>query len=312
MPTAERLSSGAQKSGSLRAAAYGPAPQLDSIRAPFQVSGVYPASLPSLQRASGAGRIAVCAEAGGGTRLTRLYQDGCAKIRLPRDAAARSLEAVLINTAGGLTGGDRLRWTAEAGPQAALTLTTQACEKVYRAAEDRAETTVELSLGAGARLDWLPQETILFDGGAYARRLDADLAPGARLLAMEACVLGRTARGERVARGALRDRWRVRRGGRLIFADDLRLEGPVGETAGRAPVLAGACAFAAVLLAAEDAELLLPAVRAAIGAAGGASAFDGKLFARIAAPDGLALRRALIPALEILRGGEPLPRVWRL
>ncbi|CAN7525969.1 urease accessory protein UreD [Phenylobacterium sp. LjRoot219] len=270
------------------------------------------ASSPSLQRASGAGRIAVRAGASGETRLARLYQEGCAKIRLPRDAAARSLEAVLINTAGGLTGGDRLRWTAEVGPQAALTLTTQACEKVYRAADDQAETVTELSLGAQARLDWLPQETILFNGGAYARRLDADLAAGARLLAMESVVLGRTAMGERVTHGALRDRWRVRREGRLVFADELRFEGPVFEIAAGAPILAGACAFASLLLVADDADQRLAAVRAAIGPAGGASAFDGKLFARIAAADGLALRRALIPTLEILRDGEPLPRVWRL
>jgi len=273
---------------------------------------VYHASPPRLQRALGDGLVAVRGEAGGPTRLARLYQEGCAKIRLPRDAAARCLEAVLINTAGGLTGGDRLRWAAEAGDHAALTLTTQACEKVYRAANGRAETVVELTVGADARVDWLPQETILFDGGAYARRLDVDLAAGARLLAMEAVVLGRTARGERVMQGLLRDRWRVRREGRLIFADDLRLEGRVCETALGAPLLSGACAFAAVLLVAEEAEQLLPAVRAAIGEAGGASAFDGKLLARIVAADGLTLRRILIPTLEILRRGEPLPRVWRL
>ena len=312
MPAARPLSSGARKPGSRRPAAKPQAPQLDSARGRFQAGGVYHASLPSLQRASGAGRIAVRSESGGATRLARLYQEGCAKIRLPRDAAARSLEAVLINTAGGLTGGDRLRWAAEVAAGAALTLTTQACEKVYRAAEGRAETTTELSAAAGARLDWLPQETILFDGGAFSRRLEIDLAPGARLLAMEAVVLGRTAMGERVGHGALQDRWRVRREGRLIFADDLRLEGSVCEAAARAPVLAGGCAFAAVLLAADDVERLLPPVRAAIGGAGGASAFDGKLFARIAAADGLALRRALIPTLEVLRDGEPLPRVWRL
>lgn len=310
-----RLRPGAQKAGARVVPANGQAGRLDSVRMDFQAGRVFevpgPASPPALQRANGAGRIAVRAEAGV-TRLARLYQEGCAKIRLPRDAAARSLEAVLINTAGGLTGGDRLRWTAEAGAQTRLTLTTQACEKIYRAADGRAEVATELSVGAGAQLDWLPQETILFDGGALARRLDADLAPGARLLAMEAAVLGRTAMGERVRAGALRDRWRVRREGRLVFADDLRLEGPVDRIAGCGPVLAGACAFASVLLVAEDAERRLAAVREAIGPAGGASAFDGKLFARIAAADGLALRRTLIPMLEVLRDGEPLPRVWRL
>jgi len=266
---------------------------------------------PPLQRAAGAGRIAVKAEAGG-TRLARLYQDGCAKIRLPTDPAARGLEAVLINTSGGLTGGDRMGWRVEAGAGAALTVTTQACEKVYRARDGRAEVAVALNAEAGARIDWLPQETILFDGASLSRALQADLAADARLLAVEAVVLGRTAMGETVRRGALRDRWRIRRAGRLVFADDLRFEGPVSEIAALAPTLAGGRAFASLLLVADDVQRFLTPVRRAIGAAGGASAFDGKLFARIVAGDGLALRRALLPAIAALRDGEHPPRVWRL
>ncbi|WP_372784493.1 urease accessory protein UreD [Phenylobacterium sp.] len=266
---------------------------------------------PPLQRAAGAGRIAVKAEAGA-TRLARLYQDGCAKIRLPRDHAARGLEAVLINTSGGLTGGDRMSWRVEAEAGAALTVTTQACEKIYRARDGRAEVAVALNAEAGARIDWLPQETILFDGAALSRTLEADLAAGARLLVVEAVVLGRTAMGETVRRGALRDRWRIRREGRLVFADDLRFEGPISEIAARAATLAGGKAFASLLLVADDAQRFLAPLRQAIGDAGGASAFDGKLFARIVAADGLSLRRALLPAIAALRGGEHPPRVWRL
>ena len=291
---------------------------LDASRSPTLGSGVivqpstaFAPPPPPLQRAVGAGRIVAKAEAGT-TRLARLYQDGCAKIRLPKDHAAQSLEAVLINTAGGLTGGDRLSWAAEAGPGAALTLTTPACEKVYRARDGRAETSVTLTLCAGARLDWLPQETILFDNGALSRRLEADLAPDARLLVAEAVVLGRTAMGETVRHGELRDRWRIRRDGRLIFADDIALTGAIAHTADRAPLLAGGRAFASLLLVAPDAERFLTPLRDAIGPAGGASAFDGKLFARIVAADGLALRRALLPALQVLQDGEPCPRVWRL
>jgi urease accessory protein len=264
---------------------------------------------PALQRAAGVGRITARA-VDGATRLDRLYQEGCAKIRLPRDAAAQDLEAVLLNTAGGLTGGDRLAWRAEAGDGANLTLSTQACEKVYRSAGGRAEVSVSLSAGSGAAIDWLPQETILFDGAAIARSIEADLAPGARLLALEAVVLGRTARVETVTRGRLRDRWRIRRQGVLVFADDVALEGPVAKIAAGASVLGGACAFASVLLLADDADRFLAPVRAAIGEAGGASAWDGRVFCRLAAADGLALRRALIPALQALRGGRTLPRVW--
>ena len=273
-------------------------------------------SRPPLQRARGAAMVRVRAELGGATRLERLFQDGCAKIRLPRSAqvaavGAEGVEAVLINTSGGMTGGDRLAWSAEAGAGARLTLTTQACEKIYRAQDDRAEVAVALNAGSGALIEWLPQETILFDGGALERRLEADLASGARLLAVEAVVLGRTAMGERVRRGLLRDRWRIRRAGRLVFAEELRLDGDLAGLSARPTALAGACAFATLLWVADEAEAALPAVRAALGPGGGASAFDGKLVARIVAKDGLALRRALLPALEALRG-HPLPRVWRL
>jgi urease accessory protein len=264
---------------------------------------------PALQRARGLGRIRVKAD-GGLTRLDRLFQDGCGKIRLPRDAEARGLEAVMINTAGGLTGGDRLSWRAEATEGAQLTLTTQACERAYRSIGSAAAVRVALGAAAGASLAWLPQETILFDGSALDRTLEADLAADATLLAVEAVLLGRLAMGERVRSAAFRDRWRVRRAGQLVFADDLRLGGDVARAAGRAPALAGAAAFASILLVAPNACDRLATVRLALGDHGGASAFDGKLFARVVAADGLALRRVLTPALEALYGAR-LPRVWR-
>lgn len=266
---------------------------------------------PRLQRAAGAGRIQV-RRAEGATRLARLYQDGCAKIRLPTDHAARSLEAVLINTSGGLTGGDRISWQVDAQAGASLTVSTQACEKVYRARDGEARVAVTLSAGEGARIDWLPQETILFDGAALSRSLDVDLAHGAGLLVAEAVIMGRTAMNETVRSGSLRDRWRIRREGRLVFADDLRFGGEIERLTNRLPVLAGARAFASILLVTEDADLRLGPLRAAIGPSGGASAFDGKLFARIAAADGISLRRTLLPALKVLRDGEPCPRVWGL
>ena len=264
-----------------------------------------PLTLPPLQRTRGRGALTV-----GPAGLQRLFQEGSAKIRLVRDAASPLPEAVLINSAGGLTGGDRLDWAAEVSDGGRLALTTQACEKIYRARDGEASVATTLTVGADARLDWLPQETILFDGGALTRRLDADLAARARLLAVEAVVLGRTAMKETVRAGALRDRWRIHRDGRLAFADDLRLKGSIADVAARAPMLAGARAFASLLLVADDAIRFLEPLRACLGRLGGASAFDGKLFARMAAPDGFALRRVLVPALSILRDGAPLPRVW--
>lgn len=260
------------------------------------------------QRAVGRGRLAVRAQ-NGRTRLERLYQEGAAKLRLPRARETR-LEAVMINSAGGMTGGDRFDWSIEVGPGAHAVLTTQACERVYRASADVARVAVSLAVGAGARLDWLPQETILFEGGAIARRIEAELAADAGLLLCEAAVLGRHAMGEHVSRGLFHDRWRIRRAGRLVFADDLRLAGDIKALTESPALLAGAGAFATLLLAAPEADARLDAVRTAVGSLGGASAFDGKLVVRLVAPDGLSLRRALIPALAAL-GATP-PAVWTL
>lgn len=265
----------------------------------------------ALQRASGAGLIEVRTVAGGVTRLQRLGQEGCAQIRLPRDPGSADPTAIAINTAGGLTGGDRLDWTATAGAGARLTVTTQACEKVYRSLGADAETRITLTAGAGARLDWLPQEAILFDAARLSRRIEADIAADASLLVCEAVILGRAAMGEQVASGALRDRWRIRRGAALVFAEEFALDDGFAAVAARAAALGAAGAFASVLLVAPGAETRLAAARSAIGGAGGVSAWNGKLFARILAPDGMALRHALIPLLAALRDA-PLPRAWSL
>jgi urease accessory protein len=265
--------------------------------------------LPHLQRTQGEGRISVH-----GAHLRELYQAGAAKIRMPRAHGAHAQEAVLINTGGGLTGGDRIAWRAAAQDGADLTLTTQACEKVYRSAGGDAVASASLRVGPGARLDWLPQETILFDRARLARSLEAQVSPGGRLLALEAVVLGRQAMGESVEHGALHDRWRVYRDGRLVFADTLRLDGKISRLAARGPALAGARAFATLLMVDDAVEHRLAAVRRALGGdvGAGASAFDGKLICRILAPDGLALRRRLLPVLAALRPDRPLPRVWTL
>jgi urease accessory protein len=264
---------------------------------------------PPLQRARGRGGLAV-RDDHGAPRLDRLYQEGSAQIRTLRSSAADGWEAVLINTAGGLTGGDRFDWTVEVGAGAKLRVITQACEKIYRARDGAARVEVELKVAAGARLDWAPQETILFDGAALERRLEADLDAGARLLLVEAVILGRTAMGERLLNGRFHDRWRVRREGRLVFADDVRLEGEVARKAGLRVTLNGGCAFATLALFDDDDALPVEALRALLGPAGGLSAFDGKLICRIAATDGAALRRILIPALTLLSDGRPPPRVW--
>ncbi|MEQ8807322.1 MAG: urease accessory protein UreD [Rhodospirillales bacterium] len=271
-----------------------------------------PGETLSLQRARGRARIAVRAE-GGITRLAELYQDGCAKLRLPKVYGPSSVEAVLLNTAGGLTGGDVYATEALAGPGAFLTLTTQACERVYRASSGTARVDTRLSADAGARLHWLPQETILFDGGRLDRSLDVDLTGDAAFLAVEALVLGRVASGETVTGGAFTDSWRIRRDGRLIFADAARIAGDIDAVAAGPATLAGMKAVATVVLAAPRAEDGLADARAVLDpvATAGASAMPGLLICRLVAADDRALRAVLVPLLNLL-AGRALPRVWHL
>ena len=275
-----------------------------------------PGTLASLasQRVSARGRLSVHF-AEGRTRVAELYQDGAAKVRVPRRDGA-GLETVLINTAGGLTGGDRLSWEVKVGAGAGLTVTTQACERIYRSAGGQAQMRSTVRLEAGARLAWLPQETILFDRSALSRSLDIDLADDAEALVSEAVLVGRIAHGEMVRRATYRERWRVRQGGRLVHAEELAL-GPdfQAQLAARAGGN-GAAAFAAILLVAADAEILLEPARAIIGGAGGASFWrvgeTGKLLARLVAADGYALRQRLVPLLALLNRGAVMPKLWSL
>ncbi|MDD2869268.1 urease accessory protein UreD [Neomegalonema sp.] len=267
---------------------------------------------PAPQRAEGVLRLALKQEAGR-TRPDRIYQEGCAKVRLVKGPlGATEAEPILINSSGGLTGGDRFSVEIELGPGAEAMASTQACERIYRASGGEVEIRNRLRLGPGARLDWLPQETILFDGAALSRSLEADLAPDSEFLAVEAILFGRKAMGETLTHATLRDRWRIRQGGRLLHAEDLRLEGPVSEILARASTLRGGAALATLLHVGRRAESLLEPLREILGAQGGASFWRGRLLARLTAPDGLSLRRRLEPALTLLRGGRPLSRLWRM
>lgn len=246
------------------------------------------------------------------TCLDRLFQDGCAKLRFPRPIGSDDPQAILINTAGGLTGGDHFGTDIDLAEQAAVCATTQACERIYRSMGADAVVTNRLSLSAGARLAWLPQETILFDGARLSRSLDVDLTGDAELVAVEAVLFGRQAMGETLRSGHLHDRWRIRRDGRLIFADDLRVEGDIAARLAAPPAMAGCRAMATVLFAGAAPERFLESARSIIGPDGGASAWNGKFLARLVEETGLALRRRLEPLLMLLMGGRPLPKVWQL
>jgi urease accessory protein len=260
-----------------------------------------PQAIRRLQRAQGAAHLSF-----GISGVQRWREDGAAKVRLPRRPPDAPAEAILINTAGGLTGGDRLDWTLEADGTN-LVATTQAAEKIYRSLGNDAEIHSRLTGSSGTRLYWLPQEAILFDGAKLRRTLDVDLTGGATLLALEATVFGRRAMGESIHDLAFHDRWRVRREGTLVFADDVRFAGALPRTVA---TLGDGGAIATLLLVAEDSDAQLASLREIFGAGGAVSAWDGKLLARVLAKDGFDLRKLLNPALKLLVPGGTLPMIW--
>ncbi|MDX1781909.1 MAG: urease accessory protein UreD [Thalassovita sp.] len=236
------------------------------------------------------------------------------KVLFPRGQGSE-LTGILLNTAGGITGGDRI--LMQAGTQAGshMRLSTQAAERVYRAQPgELGRVDTRLSLATGARLDWLPQETILYDGGALERRLEVDMAGDARFLLAEPLILGRAAMGETVRDATLTDHIRIRRDGTLIFADTMRLRGDLQDLMARVATGGGAGAMASVLLATSEheAESLLPAIRPLLPDTAGASLIrPGLLYLRLLAPDGFTLRKSLIPVLQRLNGAT-LPRTWMI
>jgi urease accessory protein len=269
---------------------------------------------PRLQRLQGIARVGF---AGPENRLTALYQANPCRVLLPRRPKGK-VEAVLLNTAGGVTDGDQLEYAIAVRHGAQVTATTQAAEKVYRSRGADSHVQCRLALSDGAFLEWLPQETILFDGGALARQTHVEMDGGSRLLAMDWLLLGRLASGERLNHAAVRDRWRLRRDGRLIWADDFRLQGGIESLRARPSLLAGARALATLVYAATDAgDYLAMAKRLLQKARGraGASERPGLLICRFLAPDGLALRQDveafLLPFRAAIHGRPcPLPRVW--
>jgi urease accessory protein len=267
------------------------------------------ASLQSVFAANrAAGRIALSVAAQGGvTRRRQVYEDGPLRVRFPNSTGA-ALEAVMVNTAGGVAGGDRHDLAFEVGEGASLAVTTAAAEKVYRAIDMDAEIAVKLSVGEEARLAWLPQETILFDRAKLKRSIDVHLKPNASLLMAEAIIFGRSAMGEAVVQGALTDRWRVRRDGKLIFAETVRFEGAISQMLSASAVAAGGIAIATVL-AVPGSQDMVERVRAQTFCSEvGASAWNGLAVARLCAKDGASLRRDL--AAVIVAMGGTLPRLW--
>ncbi len=245
-----------------------------------------------------------------GTRRTTTREEGSLRVRFPK-ACAGAPEAVLVNTAGGIAGGDRFAVDLGLDAGAQLTVTTAAAEKIYRSLGPDACVDVSATVKDGATLTWLPQETILFDRARLARTITIALAPSAKLLLAETIVFGRSAMGETVHEGSVIDRWRVRRDGRLVFAENFCLDGPVTGRLNEAAVAGGCTAIGTVLVVPGD-DVAVAAVRttyAQFRGEVGISAWNGIALARLAARDGAALRHDLVVLLSAL-GRRALPRIW--
>jgi urease accessory protein len=242
-------------------------------------------------------------------RRARVHEAGSLRVRFPNTTLER-LEAVLINTAGGMAGGDDFAVKLALGPGACLVAGTAAAEKIYRSAGPDTTVSLDIQASPASRCFWLPQETILFDRARLSRRIEADLDDDASLIMAEAVVFGRSAMGEAVEEGRLVDRWRVRRGGRLIFAESIRLEGAVGAALAKPAVAAGAIAIATVLVtpAGDDVAAAVRALTDRFIGEVGVSAWNGLALARLCARDGATLRHDLTMLLTAL--GAPLPRLW--
>ena len=249
-------------------------------------------------------------QADGATRRGRLHESGSLRVRFP-SPEAEGLSAVFVNTAGGIAGGDRFDIDISVGEAARLTVTTAAAEKIYRAPDNAAELNVSLRAANEAHLSWLPQETILFDRARLSRRFEIDLAAGASLLLCEMVVFGRIAMGEQMREGAFVDRWRVRRGGRLIFAETIRLQGDLREKFASPAIGGGAMAVGTALIVPGD-EALIARLREASDNCGGEvgfSAWNGFAMARFCAQDAARLRADMVRMLGQLGGGY-VPRLW--
>ncbi|TFV70670.1 urease accessory protein UreD [Bradyrhizobium frederickii] len=259
-------------------------------------------------RARGAVRFEVHAREGA-TRRGALHESGSLRVRFP-SPEDQGLSGVFVNTAGGVAGGDSFDIDVTAGEGSRLTLTTAAAEKVYRAPGPAAQLNIALQVGAEAHLSWLPQETILFDRARVQRRFDIALDETASLLLCEIVVFGRTAMGERMEQGEFVDRWRLRRGGRLVFAETVRLDGDIGAKLARSAIAKGGAAIGTALIVPGDEALVERIREASESFAGevGISAWNGVAMARFCAQDAARLRADMMAVLA--RTGAALPRLW--
>jgi urease accessory protein len=252
------------------------------------------------QRAHGSVKLSL--KSGG---IDQLREAGAAKVRLP----LASNHAYLINTAGGLAGGDQFSYDFKLAQGTALTVTSQAAERVYRTLGPAAKIESTILLQPEARLNWLPHETILFDGASLDRHINVDMAKNSRFLGLETTIFGREASGETVNSIFYREHWNINCGGKLVHSDIIRLDGSLPKSKA---TLGDNRVLATIILIDSNATIDLERLRETIGTHGGVSAWNGKLVARLLAKDGMILKKAIVSALSVLASPAELPKTWAL
>lgn len=278
-------------------------------------------SVPSAyQRVHGEARIAFRRRLDGVTALTDLYQHAPCRVLFPATEPDEPVQAVLLTTSGGLTGGDRTRVSVSVEPGARATVTTQAAEKIYRALPDTGDAIVQVGMHVedGAWAEWLAQETIVFEGSRLRRSFTADVAATGRLLAVESIVFGRTAMGECFNSGMLHDAWRISRGGRLVWADALHLDGDLKRLRAAPFGFGTSIACSTILYAGADAPQQLGEARRLLSGCAlpcGATSLDGIMLVRIMGDDASELRAAVVKLIAGIRQAAAslparVPRVW--
>ena len=273
---------------------------------------------PIFERCDGASELRFVRR-DGVTSLAHLFQRAPCRVLFPNSPADDLPLAALLTTSGGLAGGDRVRISVGAEEGAQAVVTSQAAEKIYRSLGSDTHVDIALTVGPNAWLEWLPQETILFDRARLVRRTTAEIEPGGRLLAAEMIIFGRTARGERLSAGLLHDRWSVRVAGRLVWVDALRLEGDIASRLDAPAGFDGATATATAIYVGADAPSLLPLARALAldsDSRAGASLVSHVLLARFIGRDARVLRADLARYLADLRRAAAelparVPRLWQ-
>jgi len=237
---------------------------------------------------------------------------------LPRIGDGAMKEAVIINSSGGIAGGDRLDIEVIALDGASVAVTSQAGEKIYRALDRPARIATRLTAHKAAKLAWLPQETIVFDRARIRRQTEIDVRSGAELIALEWLVLGRTAHGEKVVSGHIADTWRVRRDGRLIWADGFYVADGGFTQLHRKALLSNCQAIGTLIYFGPALEARLRVLRdiaLSLECLCAVTSVGALIIVRLAAVAGVALKRGLRSLLEkfgqeLGSGPFRVPKMW--